>query len=1258
MTTPTPTTMIDALLAVMTPAEKAGQLTQYFYFGSLRDAPTPDGAEQGDLDPGQQADMVEAVLARGGAGSLLFVTDPAETNRLQRLAIDGNRHGIPALFGFDVIHGLRTILPVPIAMAASWDPGTIERGQAMAAREARAVGIHWTFAPMVDIARDPRWGRIVEGAGEDPYLAGVVAAAQVRGFQGPTTGTPERVIAGPKHFAGYGAAAGGRDYDEAHVSDDELWNVYLPPFKAAVDAGAGNVMTAYLDLNGIPATGNRWLFTEVLRDLWGFRGFVVSDAQAVHNLVTHGFAADLTDAGARALNAGVDMEMAIADPAFAHLPEALLNGAVSDETLDTRVRRVLEAKFRLGLFDNPFVDEEQAAAVLADPAHREVARLTAERSAVLLRNEGDLLPLDLGSIGSIAVLGPLADSRRDTLGPWVFDVDLDETVTVLQGIRSKVGEAATVTYAPGVRPGQRVFASMFDMWGGNAPEDPQGFDDDLELQRAVDLARTSRVAVVVVGEWQNMIGEGASRSSLELPGRQHELVRRVGETGTPVVLLVMNGRPLDLRWASMHVPAILDIWYPGSQGGAAVANLLFGDVSPGGRLPFSWPRTVGQVPIVYSHTRSHDPERQERRYWDEESTPLYPFGHGLAYSSFAYADLATDRDTIAADQTVTVSVTVTNTGRRTADEVVQLYVHQRHGTASRPVRELKGFRRITLQAGQSRSVAFDLGADELRYWNAAAHDWVLDPSTFDVGVGTDSTAALTASFTLVPEADAAPAAIAPPLAEVARAFTAVLGPEALIEFSLTDLDTVGVPVWSTWWSDPVNRSEGTGGIGYGPTPERARVGALGECIEHVCAATALVGAPSEVGSFAEMLQRHGAGGAVDPRLLGMPAGVAFDDNTPLRWLPMLRLSNGEQVLVPAEFVASAGSELPHEAPPGGWLTTPVSNGLGAGSSLAQAISHAVLEIVQRDGNGLQFRAMDSGRILDLSGVRDPETIATLALLEAAGVEVLAKIASTDFGMANIDVVGAAPGDDILSATACGEAVHPDREVALRKAVLEFANARARKQLMHGPLPAVMRVAPARYQDVVDAMDPAAEEPRVLEAMLEWLAMPSSTWRPLVESTVLRRVETVTFTDLPTRTPSSNEDLLADVVSRLGREGFEVLYRDLSPDAPGVHAVKVVVPGMEVETVAYHRIGERNAARLVAEGRDDLVRVGEQPDGWLRIHLTPAGRDRLAGDAWLDGDALRAVATGLLPLYREPSRHTAQKARRTRGDVAAAAAEEA
>jgi beta-glucosidase len=734
---------VDELIGQMTPAEKAGQLTQYFYFR----LPATAGIEPAlGLDPDAQPQMVEAALGRGEAGSLLFVTDPAEINRLQRLAVEGNRLGIPVLFGFDVIHGLRTIFPVPIAMAASWDLETIERGQAVAAREARAVGIHWSFAPMVDIARDPRWGRMVEGAGEDPFLGAAVAAAQVRGFQGTDFSAPERIIAGPKHFAGYGAALGGRDYDEVNLSEYELWNVYLPPFRAAIEAGAGNVMTAYMSLNGIPASGNDWLFTEVLRDTWGFGGFVVSDANAVRNLVTHGFAADLTDAGARAVTAGVDMEMAIAEPAYAHLPEALRSGAVKDDVIEARARKILEAKVRLGLFDAPYVDEGRAREVLADPAHRDAARVAAERSAVLLRNEGDLLPLGADRLGSLAVVGPLADSRRDTLGPWVFDFDLDETVTVLDGIRRAVGDQVRVEYAPGIPVVQRVFPSMFDMFGGNRPVDPEGFSADAEFARAVDVAAAADVAVVVAGEWQNMIGEAASRSSIELPGRQLELLQAVVATGTPTVLLVMNGRPLDLRWAAEHVPAILDIWYPGTQGGAAVANLLFGTASPGGKLPFSWPRTVGQIPMIYSHTHSHEPDNQGRRYWDEESTPLFPFGHGLSYGRFTYADLTVDPPSVPRDGTVTVSVRMTNTAEREAAEVVQLYLRQRHGSAARPVRELKGFQRVTLASQDVQEVRFTIGPDERRYWNAATRDWVLDNSVFDVWVGGDSTAELTGSF--------------------------------------------------------------------------------------------------------------------------------------------------------------------------------------------------------------------------------------------------------------------------------------------------------------------------------------------------------------------------------------------------------------------------------------------------------------------------------------------------------------------------------
>lgn len=716
----------DALIARMTPEEKAGQLTQYFNF------PVPTEAKR-----------VEAELAAGRAGALLFVTDPAETNRLQRIAVEQTRLKIPVLFGYDVIHGLRTIMPVPIAMAASWDPALVERGQTVAAAEARAVGIHWAFAPMVDIARDPRWGRIVEGAGEDPYLGSAMAAAQVRGFQGDHIGSPGHIIAGPKHFAGYGAAIGGRDYDEVDLSDNQLWNVYLKPFKAAVDAGAGNIMSAYMGLNGVPASGNRWLLTDVLRKTWGFQGFVVTDAGAAHDLVTHGFAATNEDAGVRALTAGVDMEMAppFGQSAFRTLPQSLAAGKITAAALDDAVRRVLEAKIRMGLFERPYVDVAAATRTLNDPAHRTTARIAAERSAVLLRNDKAVLPLNQATLKSIAVIGPLADSARDTLGPWVFDQDDKETVSVLAGIRAKAGPTVRVAYSPGVGIPPRLYPSMFDAMGGVKPAPPV---DPAELQHAVDLARDADVAVLVLGEAQNMIGEAASRSTLDLPGRQQELLDAVIATGKPVVVLLMSARPIDLKGSAPA--ALMDIWYPGSQGGAAVANLLFGSVSPGGKLPYSWPRSVGQLPLPYAHLTSHQPANADQRYQNEPGTPLYPFGFGLSYASFAFSNLTVGKASIVPGETLPVSVDVRNTGSRTADEVAQLYIHQQSGTSARPVRELKGFARVTLKPGETRTVRFTLRPDDLSYWSAATHGWVQDATTFDVYAGDSSQATLAARF--------------------------------------------------------------------------------------------------------------------------------------------------------------------------------------------------------------------------------------------------------------------------------------------------------------------------------------------------------------------------------------------------------------------------------------------------------------------------------------------------------------------------------
>jgi beta-glucosidase len=628
-----------------------------------------------------------------------------------------------------------------------------EKAQSIAAAEARAVGIHWSFAPMLDIARDPRWGRIVESPGEDPFLASAMARAFVRGFQGDKIGAPDRVLACAKHFAAYGAAEGGRDYDAAHVPDTDLWNVYLPPFEAAVKAGSACVMAAYMDLNDVPATGNRFLLHDVLREAWGFRGFVVSDANSVDSLKKHGFARDEADAALRAFKAGVNMEMSFGPGDYPKtLPAAVKAGRITAKELDDAVRPLLVAKARLGLFENPYVDEAKAESVLGTPAHRDAAREAAERSAVLLRNEGGLLPLQRGK--KIALVGPLADSAHDLLGSWTFHFDLKETPSLFSALRAKLGDAA-VTYAPGVQI-KRTTPTIFDLVSGYRTPDPwsdaQAKD---EWQKALDAARAADVVVMALGEQQNMSGEMASRASLSLPGRQQELLEAVAALGKPVVLVLVNGRPLDIAWASSNVPAILEAWYPGTRGGEAIANLLLGDAVPGGKLPVSWPRDVSHVPFYYSHNLTQDIENHGKRYWDVPSTPLFPFGHGLSYTTFAVSNLAVAQPELAVSalekgQAIDVSADVENTGGRAGDQVVQLYVHQKAGSASRPVRQLKGFSRVSLKPGEKQTVRFKLGAAELRYWSGSERRFVLEGEAFHVWVGGDSTASLAGSFRLLP----------------------------------------------------------------------------------------------------------------------------------------------------------------------------------------------------------------------------------------------------------------------------------------------------------------------------------------------------------------------------------------------------------------------------------------------------------------------------------------------------------------------------
>jgi beta-glucosidase len=697
---------------------------------------------------------MEEVLKQKGAGSILWVSDPKEINRLQHVAVEQTRLHIPVLFGLDVIHGYHTIFPAPIAMASSWDTKMVEEVQSIAANEARAAGIQWTFAPMVDIARDARWGRMVEGAGEDPYLGAAIARAQVLGFQGKQLGAPDRVLACVKHFAGYGAADGGRDYDSSYIPEEEMWNIYLPPFKAALDAGAGSVMSAYMDLNDVPATGNRWLLHDVLRDTWKFDGFVVSDAFAVHSLKVHGYARDSQDAAHKAFTAGLNMDMA-SGTYLKFLPIEVQQGHISVEQIDAAVLPILETKVRMGLFEHPFIDESRIEATLNDPAHQEVARKAVQRSMVLLLNEGSLLPLDKTgrTIHSIAVIGSLADDPNDMLSMWGALVKPGPTVSILQGIKDKVGSAVSIAYAHGPNLYRDIPSPFENLPIANAmKEQPTQSADEVRqsIEDAVALARRSDVAVLVLGEIDLMSAEYASRSSLKLSNGQEELLEAVSATGKPVVLVLVNGRPLDIAWASDHIPAILEAWYPGSQAGNGIADILFGDANPSGHLTVSWPRSAGQEPLYYNHNLTQNPETApefKSRYWDIQSTPLYRFGYGLSYTTFSFDNLKVAPNAHVGN-TVEVSADVTNTGSRAGDAVVQLYIHQRAGSASRPIRQLKGFEKVTLEPGAKRTVHFTLGRNELEFWSPTEKTWVIEPEQFDVWVGGDSTATLHGEFRL------------------------------------------------------------------------------------------------------------------------------------------------------------------------------------------------------------------------------------------------------------------------------------------------------------------------------------------------------------------------------------------------------------------------------------------------------------------------------------------------------------------------------
>jgi beta-glucosidase len=717
---------VNFLLQQMTIEEKAGQLTQF---------------------AGNSPQNIE-MIKQGKVGSLLGVLGAEQANAAQRAAVEGSRLKIPLILGYDVIHGYRTVFPVPLASAGSFDPLLIEQAERVAAKEATASGVKWVFAPMVDIARDPRWGRIVEGAGEDPYLGSQIAAAKVHGFQGKDMADPASVVACAKHYVAYGAVEGGRDYNTVDISEQLLREVYLPPFRAAVDAGTGTLMSAFQDLNGVPASANHHTLTDILRGEWHFNGFVVSDWSAIHEMIAHGAAIDDAQAALRGVTAGVDMDMV--DGAYLNsIPALVQSGKLQKDVVDEAVRRVLRIKFKAGLFDHPYADPQREKTDILTPENREVARKLAFESLVLLQNKNDVLPLNRKQ--TIAVIGPLANDRSSQLGPWAGNGQAVDAITPLAAFRQKMGDDH-VLYAKGVNipPFESGLAAGV---AAPAPPSATGVKDaeteskPASIDDAVAAANKADVAVLFVGELAGMTGEASSRASLDLPGDQMKLIDAVIATHKPVVLVLESGRPLNISWAPDKVSAIVQAWYLGVEAGNAIAHTLLGDASPSGRLPLSWPRSVGQVPVYYNHRntgRPSAPDRWHTGYLDSPKDPLFPFGYGLTYTTFKYGNLKTDPQ-VSADGSLHVSAEIENIGKREGTEVVQLYVHDRVAPTSRPVRELKGFERVTLPAGAHKTVEFTVNANDLGSYDPDMH-WVVPTGAYDVWVAPDSASGIQGSF--------------------------------------------------------------------------------------------------------------------------------------------------------------------------------------------------------------------------------------------------------------------------------------------------------------------------------------------------------------------------------------------------------------------------------------------------------------------------------------------------------------------------------
>lgn len=723
---------IDALMKKMTLEEKIGQLNL-------------PGA--GDITTGQASNSdIGKKIKEGQVGGLFNIKTVEKIRAVQKVAVEESRLKIPLLFGMDVIHGYETVFPIPLGLSCTWDMNAIERSARIAAQEASADGICWTFSPMVDIARDPRWGRIAEGSGEDPYLGSQIAKAMVKGYQGNDLSKHNTIMACVKHYALYGAAEAGRDYNTTDMSRVRMYNDYLPPYQAAVNAGCGSVMASFNEVDGIPATANKWLMTEVLRNQWGFKGFVVTDYTGINEMMEHGLG-DLQTVSSLALKAGIDMDM-VGEGFLLTLKKSLAEGKVKLQDIDAACRRILEAKYKLGLFADPYryCDAQRAQSEIYTTANRNEARKIAANSFVLLKNQGNILPLKKS--GTIALVGPLADNKENMPGTWSVAAKFDKAISILAGLQQVVGNNVKINYAKGSNlVADSALEERAGMFGKSLHRDNRSAET--MIQEALEASKDADVIVAALGESAEMSGESSSRSDIHLPSVQQDLLKALLKTGKPVVLVLLTGRPLAIQWENDNVPAILNTWFGGSEAGLAIADVLFGAVNPSGKLTTTWPQNEGQIPMYYAHKNTGRPlpegqwfQKFRSNYLDVSNDPVYPFGYGLSYTQFTYSPLQLSSQSLKGNQTLTASVTVTNSGQYDGEEVVQLYIRDVVGSNGRPVKELKGFQKIMLKAGASKQVQFNITPADLKYYiqqqgtGGITYDW--EAGDFDIMIGTNS----------------------------------------------------------------------------------------------------------------------------------------------------------------------------------------------------------------------------------------------------------------------------------------------------------------------------------------------------------------------------------------------------------------------------------------------------------------------------------------------------------------------------------------